>query len=315
MIHDFKQDMPEIVHKAVTDAWDAHEGINEAALEKVLEEIFARNFERYFGSQQVRLVKSGGPGEGPPEYASATGPISVETLRSSVEHLKRRCQSEILDQWCDASSGVAVHPEVALALERWWSEDQQMCLWIQGPADDITAPSLVGEMYAMARSAKISVAAYFCQKINPAGIAVTQEELVINLLYSLIYQLTHSLPQDFSGAIDFNPEKMLKLDGTVASLAPAISLFQHLISIGSTPVVVLIDAFDLLDSGDDVALQNQIKVLLEALKSSTQTPGKANKTLLYTSEPSMTLLTELGPENTVDASQLSGLEGHFAFNN
>ena len=39
--------MPEMVHKAVTDAWDAHEGINEAALEKVLEEIFARNFERY----------------------------------------------------------------------------------------------------------------------------------------------------------------------------------------------------------------------------------------------------------------------------
>jgi hypothetical protein len=311
MIHDFKQDMPEMVHKAVTDAWDAHEGINEAALEKVLEEIFARNFERYFGSQQVKWSNTVKEGERPPEYAPAT---TVEMLRSGIAHFKSRCQFEILDQWSDGTDSIFVHTEIALALERWWNDDQQVCLWIQKPLYDPTIPSLMREMFAMARFKKVSVAAYLCQNIGAGGTAFTRAEMVVNLLYSLIYQLAHNLPQDFSGPIDFDMERIAKLDGTLASLAPAISLFRCLLSIGSSPVLVLVDSFDLLDSSDDAELQAQIKILLDSLRSPIQASRKVNKTLLYTSEPSMTLLTELEPENIVDASQLDGSEGVFAFN-
>jgi hypothetical protein len=312
MIHDFKQDMPEMVHKAVTDAWEAHEGINEAALEKVLEEIFARNFERYFGSQQVKWSNPVREGERPPEYAPAN---TVEMLWSSVAHLKGRCQFEILDRWPDGTDSIFTHTEIALALERWWNDDQQVCLWIQGPPCDPAVPSLTGEMFAMARLKKVPVAAYLCQNIGPDGTAITQAEMIVNLLYSLIYQLVHNLPEDFSDLIDFDTERIAKLDGTLSSLAPAMSLFRYLLSIGSSPVLVLVDSFDLLDSSDDAELQAQIKILLDGLRSPIQAPGKANKTLLYTSEPSMTLLTELEPENIVDASQLDGSEGVFAFNN
>jgi hypothetical protein len=88
-------------------------------LEKALEEIFARNFERYFGTQQAKLTKSG---EVPPEYTPATSPTSLEMLRSSVSHLKGRCQFEILDQLSGTTDGIAVHPEIALrarALVEW----------------------------------------------------------------------------------------------------------------------------------------------------------------------------------------------------
>ncbi len=310
MIHDLKQDMPEIVHKAVTDAWDAHGGVNEAALE----EIFARNFERYFGSQQAKLAKPLRQGESPLEYAPVTSPISVEMLQTSVAHLKCWCQLEILEQWSDARGSIAVHPEIAIALDHWWNDQQSVCLWIQGMPDDGASPSLIGEMFAMARVAKISVAAYFCQRINPAGTASAQEELATSLLHSLIYQMVQNLPKDFSDAIDFDPESITKLDGTAASLAPAMSLFRHLLAIGSSPALILVGNFDLLDLGDDVELQGQIKFLLEILKSPIQIPGKVNKTLLWTSEPSTTLLTEIEPQNVVDASQLSGSEGFFAFN-
>ena len=313
MIHDFKQDMPDIVHKAVTNAFDAQESINKAALEKALEEIFARNFERYFGSQQVKLAKSVKEGEVPPEYAPATWPTTIVMLRSSVSHLKSRCQFEILDNLSGAIEGIAVHPEIALALERWWSEEQIVCLWIQGSPEDVFEFSLSGQMVAMARKANISVAAYFCQRLSPAGTALTQAEQIINLLYSLIYQLVHEIPLDYSGTIDFDPDRIAKLDGTLASLAPALSLFRYLLWIGPSPVLVIIDNFDLLDSSDDPELQSQVKVLLEILKSPIQIPGKVNKILLCTSEPSMALLTELEPENTADATQLSGSEGLFTF--
>jgi hypothetical protein len=310
MIHDFKQDMPEIVHKAVTDAWGAHEGINEAALEKVLEEIFARNFERYFGTQQAKLTKSG---EVPPEYTPVTSPTSVEMLRSSVSHLKCRCQFEILDQLSGTTDGIAVHPEIARALESWWNEKQSMCLWIQGPPEDTPKSSWPGKMVAMARRANISVAAYFCQRLSPAGTAITQVEQITNLLYSLIYQLAHNIPLDFLGTIDFGRETVVKLDGTLASLTPAILHLRYLLSVGSGPVLVVVDSFDLLDSGDDAELQDHLKVLLEVLKSPFQSQRKV-KALFYTFDPSITLLTNVEPGNIVDATQLSGSEGFFAFN-
>jgi hypothetical protein len=313
MIHDFKQDMPEMVHKAVTDAWDAHDGINEAALEKVLEEIFARNFERYFGSQQVKLAISLKEGDRPPEYAPATTwPTTAEKLQSSVAHLESRCQSGTLYPY-DEKYSIAVHADIAFALENWWNDDQQVCLWIQGQ-DTSSLSSLIGEMNAMALSEKISVAAHVCNEISFDGDLFTPTELVINLLYSLIYQLIHNLPADFSGAIDFDPETIAKLDGTLASLAPAMAIFRHLLSIMSSPVLILVDGFNLLDCGDDEKLQTQVKILLEGLKAPIEATGKVKKTLFYTSEPSMILLNELEPENIFDASQLDGSEGVFAFN-
>jgi hypothetical protein len=310
MIHDFKQDMPEIVHKAVTDALDAHEGINEVALEKVLEEIFARNFERYFGSQQVKLTKSGTL---PPEYTPATSQTTVEMLRSSVSHLKSRCQFEILDQLSGTIDSIAVHPEIAFALERWWNDEQSVSLWIQGPPEDTPESSLPGEMVAMARGANISVAAFLCQRLSLAGTAATEGEQIAGLLYSLIYQLVHNIPPNFSGTIDFDRETITKLDGTLASLAPAMLLLQYLLSVGSGPVLLVVDSFDLLDSGGDAELQGQIKTLLEIIKSPLQSQRKV-KAFFYSSEPSITLLTDLEPGGIVDATQLSGLEGVFAFN-
>jgi hypothetical protein len=310
MIHDFRQIMPEIIFKGVMDALDAHEVIiNEAALEKVLEGIFARNRDRYFGSQEVKSIRSVTEGEVPPEYVPAT---AVEMLRSSVSHLESRVQFEILDQWSAAIDGIAVHPEIAFALGNWWNDEQSVCLWIQGPPEDYPESSLPGEMIAMGRRTNISVAAYFCQRLSPAGTALTQVEQITNLLFSLIHQLAHNIPLDFSGALDFDRETIEKLDGTRASLAPAILLFRYLLSAGSSPVLVVLDSFDILDSDDDAELQGQIKVLLEVLKSPFQSQRKV-KALIYTSEPSIALLTDVEPENIVDASQMTGSEGFFVF--
>lgn len=302
--------MPGIVHKALTDAWDAHDGINKAALEKVLEDIFSRNFERYFGNQQVKLTKSGTL---PPEYTSAISQTTVKMLQSSVSHLKSRCQFEVLGQLSGETDSIAVHPEIAFALEHWWNEKQSVCLWIQGPPEDTPESSLPGEMVAMARRANISVAAYFCQRLGPNGTAVTEVEQITSLLYSLIYQLAHSIPLDYSGTIDFDRETIEKLDGTPASLAPAMLLLRYLLSVGSGPVLLVVDSFDLLDSGDDAELQRQIKTLLEMIKSPFQSQRKV-KALIYTSEPSIILLTDVEPDDTVDATQLSGSEGFFTFN-
>lgn len=134
-----------------------------------------------------------------------------------------------------------------------------MCLWIQGPPEDTLKSSLLGKMVAMARRANIYVAAYFCQRLSPAGTAITQVEQITNLLYSLIYQLAHNIPLDILGMIDFGRETV---DGTPASLTPAMLHLRYLLSVGSGPVLVVVDSFDLLDSGDDAELQSHIKVLL-----------------------------------------------------
>jgi hypothetical protein len=304
-----RQDMPEIVSKAVTDAWDDREATSKAALRELFEEIIARNFERYFGSQQVKLVQ--GDEEMPPGYLAAERSAAVERLQFCVSHLKSRCQSASLDCLPEVSDGITVHPEIALALERWWGEKKSAFLWVQGLPDNANESSLSAQMVAMAGMMNLPVVSYFCERIGTDGRATTQAELLINVVYSLIYQLVQNISStsDFSSTTVLVPDRFEQLDGTPASLSLAINILREILSVGPSYVLIVLDGLDLLGFPESDALDEHVIMFLNSLKN----PLRVIKILFWTSEQTLILMRELVPEDIVDATLASGSDGFFSF--
>lgn len=305
--------MPKIVSKAVTDAWDVRQATSEAALKELLEEILEKNFERYLGSQQLKLIKE--DEELPPRYVAEGSSYSAEKLQSCVSHLKSRCQLNILDDISEEIGGIDVHPDIAIALGRWWIKKSSAFLWIQGPPNADIESSMSTQMVAMARTAKIPVLAYFCERFDADGTLTTQIEVLCNLIYSLIYQLVHNILSDFSSIVNLPPERFAGLDGKRTSLIPALSLFEDLLLLAPSPLIIVLYGLDLLDFSEDGLLDVQIDRFFDILMlgPTIQFPEKVIKTLFYTSEQSRILMDRVEPENNIDATLTSGSDGYFAF--
>lgn len=273
--------------------------------------------ERYLGPQRLILIN---PVEHTSRWAiedsSSTIVYTADMLKFNVSHLDARF-NQLSDETHIRSvniDGISAGVEVTYHLQTWWASDESAMLWIQGSSQSRNE-WLAGDIVAMARQANIPVLAYFCERFGLNGAENSQADLLIDLIYALVYQLVASVTADFSSSLDFGPSRFALLDGTMASLSPALLLLQDLLSLKPGRQLVVLDGLHLLDysHNEDVerSLQHLFRILNPAVNSSGP-PSSIIKTLVTTDEPALMLEEEVEPRMIVDATISLGSGGLLA---
>ena len=232
-----------------------------------------------------------------------------DILTENTEHLRTKFQSGILNECTWPITGIETDPEVSRAIHAWWETDKSEILCIRHPLPDDGTPSLGFEMIALAQAAKCRLAAYSFRRIEYDRGVPPAIDLLMNLVYSLLYQLCLTTAA-VSTALDFSAPAFAALDGSEESLPVSLKLLTDLLSLGSSRLLVIIDGFEVLDAANDSAGESHVKALFDILKRNET--GRTVKTLISTQERSALLADQLDLEQYVDASASDNFAGFFA---
>ncbi|KAK0610084.1 hypothetical protein B0T17DRAFT_501085, partial [Bombardia bombarda] len=128
----------------------------------------------------------------------------------------------------------------------------------------------------------------------------TKSAGLISLLYFLLTQLINVLPPQFETELDFDQKQFARLDGTMASITPALDMIQALLTQAPPSLVFVVDGIQAFESQDTVPhLRKLARILREQSK-------KTVVKVLFTTDGMSRWLGELlkGRER-VDASRIS----------
>jgi hypothetical protein len=265
-----------------------------------------RILEKYLRSQRVNLTTT--PSVGEPTSA-ASNAVTPDALKANAAHLESTYQARLVEG-CDLPMpGITSDSEVTSRLRSWWASAGSEILWVQTPPRDIAEESLASYIVALSRAAKFPVVAYFCQRVNAEGYPLSQFDVFIDLVYSLIYQLCSCITDDISCPIDMSGSRFSALDGTIRSIPDAFSLFRDLLSLKPGRQLLLIDGIEMLDYSNDSCFEGYLKALFETARDGDN--NRMIKTLITTEGHSGMVLDEIGWENTVDASLSSSADGFY----
>jgi hypothetical protein len=266
-------------------------------------------FEQYLGSQRVSFSYSPAIGGS----SASRVAITPEILRSNISHLKSRYQFALLEDGIYPVAGLKADSEITSKIQDWWTAEGTEILWVQTPPLHNERRSLASDMVALSRAVNFPVAAYFCQRLNANSGTLSQLDILIDLVYSLIYQICMSMTEDITSHVDLSASRFSALDGTIRSFTQALDLIRNLLSLKHGGQLLLIDGMDILDYGDDLGLRGYLKMLFEILRNSEF--NGAVKTIIITEGHSGMILDEVGWENTVDASLSDSSEGFLSIDN
>jgi hypothetical protein len=314
MIHSLPADIKSGFDSTLDEKLSVHSSAFQAILFKELaerdyamktawQEELLNLFERSLGSQRVVLTS-------PPGTKSMDLELTPEKIKDNAAHLKSRYQAKLLEGSDYPLVGVTADSDVTFKIQNWWAENESGILWVQTPPKTSAEFSLASDMIALSRAANFPVAAYFCQRLDAEGYEFSQSGVLIDLIYSLIYQLSVSISDNVPDDIDLGASRFAELDGATRSLPQAFDMFLDLVSVGSTRRFLIIDGIEVLDYSNDSVLEGYLKILFQHLRN-TDTSNVV-KTLITTEGHSRMVLDEIGWENTVDASFSCSLDGFFS---
>jgi hypothetical protein len=206
--------------------------------------------------------------------------------------------------------GVTADSEITLRMQEWWKLDDFGILWVQtAPQDDFVHNSLASDMVALSREADIPVLAYFCRRLDPDGQAPNQVEILANMMYSLVYQMSMHLASvgELSATSDMM-ETASKLDGSARSLSHALEFIRKFLAMTPGRLLLVLDGLEILEYSNDTFLEQHLRGLYRLLRECEP----SIKTLMLTEGHSGMISDGVGWENTVDASMGNGSDGFFS---
>lgn len=204
-----------------------------------------------------------------------------------------------------------------LGIENWLRETKSSALWIEGPAS-VPYPSGVSTtaLYVsdLVIAAEIPCISFFPKTWYPTnssstghniardGTSVPQQRVLLNLIYSLVRQLIGILPRVFNTTPDvvLDEQRLDKLDGTVKSIEPAMTLIRDLLPLApQNPLVFMIDRLPLAES-----VQPETRTTLKELVLLLQEQQARGviKLLFTTDGRSQVLSRTIGFRDTLDLS-------------
>lgn len=221
--------------------------------------------------------------------------ISFETVRDASSHLEMFNEEKGYPlELNDAQSGLQSDPRLFERITDWTAAAESSTLWICGPlSTKISDISLAaGYMVLLAERAYIPMIAYRCRLEDPGlsqpgsdGIPVRYRSMAMDrlvaLLYSLIIQLVWLLPDTIETSSDLGIDRFTSLDGSTPSLLDTLNLFEELLALAPSTLVVIIDGFQLVDNDDDhlYGTGGYLEIFLEILRTASEVPGRTVKTL------------------------------------
>ena len=214
---------------------------------------------------------------------------------------------------------VMVNQEIIAGLSEWTESTASQILWLEGSdteADDFeNALTVIATAFInLAERSRVSVISYFCelrQGENPRPGNTREAQATVSLVYALLRQMVERLLPRFDATTELSESRFRRLDGTINSLAEALSVFRDLLELTSDSVLCVIDGFQRLDDG---STDGYLKEFLQALRKSKM------KILFTTTGRSACLRDGVSTSETVIVDMLRsnnadlGLERHEFWN-
>lgn len=248
-----------------------------------------------------------------PAENKTTSTTSHCYLRDDLQRASRDLEDHIPSQFdlIDNSSGPGLWVEeaIAVAIQEWSMSDESQLLWIAGPSEH-RYPTIMSRIAAGIVSSTIAshipVCYFFCDVVEHEGHASgmsREEACLMALLYALVRQLIELLPPQLETPIDLTPSRFAPLNGTVTSLAPALSVLVDLLSLTPPLLLLIIDGLDWLDDSPATA---SLRDILDALRrherwtqSHPQPESRVFKALFTTAGLSHVLANKLRDQEMV----------------
>ncbi|KAH6693383.1 hypothetical protein DL95DRAFT_448687 [Leptodontidium sp. 2 PMI_412] len=189
--------------------------------------------------------------------AEETDEVVQSHISDAILLVQPHIQESMTEEFAGKASRMNVDGPVIRKLKTWLSEPSLSRLWLFGPK----STTLSAIVFDTARKRHRPIAAYPCRHINHAGSQNTEEDILVGLVYSFIYQL---LQQLLPGTILdgwTRKEKFAVLNGTLDSVSECI-LFIRVLLRAIPGCTCIIDGFHNLGHSEDLKIKSSLDDLL-----------------------------------------------------
>ena len=174
-------------------------------------------------------------------------------------------------------------PEILEAVGDWIQSAGSRALWVLGRAQE-TYPSQVTAIAAkvldVALEWKIPVLCCFsntddddnfeCQRINASPHNNQEENILIDLMYSLIRQLINNLLRETNFSRKLSRAYFERFDGSIETFKPALKFFKDLFQHAPTNLYIIIDGIDRLDGSSAEPFMQKLLDVLQDIVTDTR---------------------------------------------
>ncbi|KAH8602957.1 hypothetical protein B0O99DRAFT_679938 [Bisporella sp. PMI_857] len=276
---------------------DSAQNARDAKLLQKLEELF----DRHFSTQTANFHPL------PSVEQALPSSTSSSVLKDIALHLEAQHQIPLLKDSQHPIVGIEAEFEIIMRIQSWLQSDISSTLLIQSGQSDFEKQSLAADMVSLASEAGVPFVAYFCQRVDLKGQTPGRHEILVDLVYSLIYQLCKYSDSANKISTDLSIPDVSILDSSLNSLPEALEVLDKLFSLQNGCWLVVLDGMDILDYNDDPLVEKCLKTLIQMVRKKHQ--HAKIKALVTTEEHSQTVVNEIGWENVVDANDSNGSYG------
>jgi hypothetical protein len=196
--------------------------------------------------------------------------------------VKPHIQQTMTDDFAAKANKMKVEAIVIRKLRTWLSDATLSRLWLFGPK----STTLSAIVFDTARKRHRPVIAYPCRHINHAGVQNTEQDVLVGLVYSFIYQLLQQIPPGTVLDGWTEKSKFAVLDGIIDSVSECIQLIKVLLR-AAPGCCCIIDGFQNLGHSQDPKVKNSLDELLAVF------PEEGSGRLLITSSGPNPLLASV----------------------
>ncbi|KAG7047044.1 phytanoyl-dioxygenase family protein [Colletotrichum scovillei] len=187
------------------------------------------------------------------ELSDESNPWTSETMQESLKHLETFHQAAYVASLTSPLRQVYVSAEMRANLVRMVSSRRSAALWIEGPDDDEPpshATLLAAQMVHDLSQLNIPSLCHFIHR--PKGTSLDRERALLEMVYSLVYQISRALPEHAhfeAGVVEkvkLLPAVPQTRSEVTRSLAPAVNLLESMLENLPPLLFCVVDGFQLL---------------------------------------------------------------------
>jgi hypothetical protein len=214
----------------------------------------------------LTLGPDAGIGNGTPPTG---GHVAIgSSLASALSLVEPYVHTTMTDDFAAKTSRMKVEAVIIRKLKTWLANPARSRLWLYGT----NSTTLSAAVFDTARKRHRPAVAYPCRHIGHNGKVVTEQELLVGLVYSLIYQFLQQLPEGTNLDGWTGSPNLPGLDGASDSVPQAVLLLQSLLELLPQSVCI-IDGFQLLGHTQDIRIREYLTAFLNLFVGS---PGQGN---------------------------------------
>jgi hypothetical protein len=244
-------------------------------------------------SQQQALLQIG-PEEGISVQDSPIGQtLTTTAAKEAISHLEGIAYKTFTSRIANTACNLKVDHVMKNKLSSWLDDRGTQRLWLYGKL----ATTLSAVLYKLALDKKVPVIAFASRRVDMKGVELSHEKRLINMVYSLLFQLLHQFEDDETFVVVDVGSSLGDLEASMKTMPAALKLMKYFL--GFIPqCIVIVDGWQFLSNGDDIGVDECLKCFLELFhRPSGENQGAVDvRRLLITTPGAEPALNSLGKD-------------------